>query len=157
MEFDATFLISVISFIVFVFIMNKIFYAPILKIMQQRQDFVMQNFELAKKTKDETKKQTEYREAELEKSRNEARSIIEENSGILKQERSKKINEYKDERFGNISKEKESLRNSAIEAKETLKENVVDIAKQISQKILGDYVSIETINKSQIKEQAQND
>ena len=44
MEFDATFLIAAISFIVFVFIMNKIFYAPILNIMKARQDFVEENF-----------------------------------------------------------------------------------------------------------------
>ena len=40
MEFDATFLIAVISFIVFVVIMNKIFYAPILKIMQENPNIV---------------------------------------------------------------------------------------------------------------------
>ena len=40
MEFDATFLFAVISFLVFIFIMNKVFYAPILRIMQERQKFV---------------------------------------------------------------------------------------------------------------------
>lgn len=153
MEFDATFLISLISFIIFVFIMNKIFYAPILKIMQQRQDFVEQNYNSAKQTKIETEKQTNYRNSELEKSREEARNIISQNSQNLKAERSKKIAEYKDAKYGNISQERDNLRNSAIEAKETLKDNVVDIAKQISQTILGSSVSTDMIDKSQIKEQ----
>lgn len=154
MEFDATFLISLISFIVFVFIMNKIFYAPILKIMQQRQDFVEQNYNSAKLTKLETEEHTAYRNSELEKSREEARNIISENSQNLKAERSKKIAEYKETKFGSISKERDNLRNSALEAKETLKDNVVDIAKQISQTILGSSVSTDKIDKSQIKEQS---
>ncbi len=153
MEFDATFIIATISFIVFVLIMNKIFYAPILKIMQERQSLVEENYNSAKATKLETQKQTEYRNSELEKSREEARSVISENVQNLKVQRSKKIEEYKDELYGNVSKERDNLRQSAIEAKETLKDNVVDIAKEISEKILGSSVSTETIDKSQIKEQ----
>lgn len=153
MEFDATFLIALISFIVFVFVMNKIFYAPVLKIMQERQTFVEQNYDSAKSTRIETQKQTDYRNSELEKSRENARNMISENSQILKAQRSKKIAQYKENLYGSISEEKESLRNSALSAKETLKDNVVDIAKEISQKIMGTSVSTDTIEKSQIKEQ----
>ena len=153
MEFDATFLIAVISFIVFVVVMNKIFYAPILKIMQERQSVVEANLNAARELNEETKKQTEYHNSELEKSRDEARQKIAEASQQFKQERSKEISEYKSELYGNISKEKENLKNSALEAKEVLKDNVVDIAKEISEKILGSSVSTETIDKSQIKEQ----
>ncbi len=153
MEFDATFLIAVISFVVFVLIMNKIFYAPILKIMQERQNFVADNFDYARKTKEETAKHLKYHDEELEKSRTEARLEVAQKSQQLKQERSKVISEYKAELFDNISKEKESLRNSAIEAKETLKDSVVDIAKGISEKLLGSDINPEWINKSQIKEE----
>ena len=40
MEFNATFLISAISFIIFTIIMNIIFYKPIEKIMDERQKFI---------------------------------------------------------------------------------------------------------------------
>lgn len=153
MEFDATFLVAVISFILFVFVMNKIFYAPILNIMQERQKLVEDNFTSAKHTNEETDKKVKYRDDELEKSRDEARNKIAQESQRLKQERSKVISEYKDELFGNISKEKENLRNSALAAKETLKDNVVDIAKDISQRLLGEDINSELINKSQIKEE----
>ena len=59
MEFDATFLIAVISFIVFVLLMNKIFYAPVLKIMQARQSFVEKNYSCAAETKKQTELNTE--------------------------------------------------------------------------------------------------
>lgn len=152
MEFDATFIVALVSFILFVFIMNRIFYSPVLKIMQERQNYVEQNYNIAKTTNLETKKHTEYKHSELEKSRAEARTLIAENSQKLKTERSKKIAEYKESLYSNISKERDSLRNSALDAKEILKDNVVDIAKEISQKILGNSVSTETINKNQIKE-----
>lgn len=153
MEFDATFLIAVISFILFVLIMNKVFYAPILKIMQSRQTFVEQNYNSAKQTREDTQKQDEYRNTELEKSRDEARKIISEQSQKLKSKRSKKIAEYKETVFNNISQERDGLKNSVIETKEVLKDNVVDIAKNISKKILGEYISTDSINKTQIKEQ----
>ncbi len=153
MEFDATFLIAVISFILFVLIMNKVFYAPILKIMQSRQTFVEQNYNSAKQTREDTQKQDEYRNTELEKSRDEARKIISEQSQKLKSKRSKKIAEYKETVFNNISQERDWLKNSVIETKEVLKDNVVDIAKNISKKILGEYISTNSINKTQIKEQ----
>ena len=40
MEFNATFLVSVISFIIFTIIMNKIFYKPLENIMDERQKFI---------------------------------------------------------------------------------------------------------------------
>ncbi len=153
MEFDATFLIAVISFVVFVFIMNKIFYAPILRIMSERQKLVADNFNSARITSEETNKQAQYYDDELEKSRDEARQKVAQKSQELKQERSKIISEFKKELFNNISEEKENLRNSAIDAKEVLKDSVVDIAKEISAKLLGADVNSDVINKSQIKEE----
>lgn len=40
MEFNATFLVSAISFILFTLIMNKIFYKPLEKVMAERQKFI---------------------------------------------------------------------------------------------------------------------
>jgi F-type H+-transporting ATPase subunit b len=153
MEFDATFLIAAISFIVFVFLMNKIFYAPILKIMQERQKFVEDNFNNARTISQETTKQTNYHDNELEKSRENARVKISEKSQQLKQERTVEISKYKEELSNNLLKEKEALKNSAIQAKETLKDSVVEIAKEVSEKLLGEGVNSELINKSQIKEE----
>ncbi len=153
MEFDATFIFAAVSFIVFVFIMNKIFYAPVLKIMKERQIYVEKNYISAKQTEEETKKQREYRDSELEKSRESARSLINENSQRLKSEHSKKINQYKTEQNEHIFVERENLKNSALSAKEVLKDNIVDIAKEISLKILGSDIDAQKIDKSQIREQ----
>jgi F-type H+-transporting ATPase subunit b len=152
MEFDATFLIAVISFIVFVLLMNKIFYAPVLKIMQARQSFVEKNYSCAAETKKQTEERTQYRENELEKSRKSSREMIAQHSQNLKNERNKELAEYKENINFDIVRQKDGLKNSAIEAKDVLKDNVVDIAKDISQILLGESINKENINKSQIEE-----
>ena len=153
MDFDATFLIAVISFVIFVLIMNKIFYAPVLKIMQERQNLVDNNFTSAKETEKEVQKQTQIHNTELEKTRDIARNQVAQESKRIKQESSKVIAEYKSELYEKVQKEKENLINSAIEAKEVLKDNVVDIAKNISDVLLGAEINSAKIDKSQINEE----
>ncbi len=46
-EFNATLIISMISFVVFMSIMNAIFYRPILNIIRKRDEFVSQNYSQA--------------------------------------------------------------------------------------------------------------
>lgn len=152
MEFDATFLIAVISFLVFVYLMNKIFYAPILKIIQDRQALVEQNFQNAHDTKKAVEAQVSHRNNELDKSREEARTLIAEHSQKFKAERNIRIAQYKEQLYSDVVNQREDMRNSAIEAKEVLKDNVVNIAKDISQLILGDAVNKEAIDKSKIEE-----
>ena len=48
MEFNATFLVSAISFIVFTILMNKILYAPLEKIVEERENFISGNYSDAK-------------------------------------------------------------------------------------------------------------
>ena len=55
MEFNATFLATIISFILFVFLMNKILYAPILNIMAERKAYIDGNYNLANENDDKTK------------------------------------------------------------------------------------------------------
>ncbi len=153
MEFDATFIISAISFVIFVFIMNKIFYAPVLRIIRERQNFVDNNFTEANKTNLEVKSRKKIHDEKLEKTRDIARMEVATATKRFKQEGSRIISEYKADLYHNVSKEKENLKNSAIEANEVLKDNVVDIAKNISTLILGSDIDSEKINKSQINEE----
>lgn len=150
MEFDGTFLISVISFIVFVFVMNAVFYNPILRIMKNREDVVENNFNSAVSIKSEILKQENYHSEQLNISRNQAQKTLDFEMQKLKSKKSKIIADYKHNLISNTEKEKDNLRKSALEAKETLKDNVVDIAKSISNILLGDNISQKLINKSQV-------
>lgn len=48
LEFNATFLVSMISFIVFIIIMNAIFYKPILGVIEEREKFINDHYNDAK-------------------------------------------------------------------------------------------------------------
>lgn len=155
MEFNATFLISAISFLCFVFIMNKILYTPVLKIMEERKLYIENNYKEASLLDKQTVEKNDYKNSELEKHRNIAREKVADYSKSLKLQQSKQLAEYKSELFAEIEKDKELMRNSAIEAKEVLKDSVVDIAKEISFKLLGNNVDGNKINKSKIEEEQQ--
>ncbi len=47
-EFNATFIVSIVSFVVFIFIMNLIFYKPVLSIIRKREEYIIDNNNEAK-------------------------------------------------------------------------------------------------------------
>jgi predicted PurR-regulated permease PerM len=48
-EFNATFLVAMFSFVLFILIMNAIFYRPILNIIRKREDYIASNTESVQK------------------------------------------------------------------------------------------------------------
>ena len=76
MEFNATFLISAISFILFTLLMNKIFYKPLGKIMNERENFINDNLNDAKISNDKAEFLLKDKDEKLAKSLIEARTII---------------------------------------------------------------------------------
>ncbi len=152
MEFDATFIIAIISFIVFLRKMDDHFFYPIYCAMSARDTRVAKIYESAETIQKLSDKLLKETQEGLKKSRDEAQAVIAEKTKEFKLQRTQAIAEYREEFFGNIAKEKEELRNSAIDAKELLKDNIVDLAKGISYKLLGDNIDASHIDKSQIRE-----
>jgi len=156
MEFDATFLIAAISFILFVLIMNKIFYAPVFKIMQLRNQTVEDNYSKAEIIKKEVKKQEEYHSSSLDTVRTEARGVLDAAIQRVNSEKSKIISDYKTELGKNAVLEKENLINSAYAAEEVLKDNTAEIAKDISGILLGSEIDCGRIDKQMINIKDEN-
>jgi len=76
MEFNATFLVSAISFLVFVFLMNKIFYAPLENIINEREKLVDDTLNDAKNSRNEAARLLEERESKLTKASEDSKNII---------------------------------------------------------------------------------
>ena len=66
MEFNATFLVTAFSFIVFTLIMNFIFYKPIGNIIKKRQDFIDNTIDDAKNSNAEAEKILHERDSRFE-------------------------------------------------------------------------------------------
>ena len=137
MEFNGTFLASIITFLVFVYLMNKVLYQPMADIVSKRKNIIDENYQKA----DELEKKAESIEAEVEEKLSTARDEAREKYLEV-------IDGYKEQRVGiireaqDISKEElesayAALDNVSNEAKEGLKSKMTDLANDIAEKVLG--------------------
>ena len=72
-EFNGTFLVAMLSFVVFILIMNAIFYNPILGIIRKRENYINSNYEDAKRLKNEAEEFNTTRSAKLEQTQDKCR------------------------------------------------------------------------------------
>jgi F-type H+-transporting ATPase subunit b len=76
MEFNATFLVSAVSFVLFTLIMNKIFYKPLANIMNERETFIHDNLVDANISNNKADEITQDKEKRLAQSMIDAKSIV---------------------------------------------------------------------------------
>lgn len=147
MEFNATFLVSMISFLIFTFIMNMIFYKPLGNIISERQGFIDETTKVARNMSEEADKISADREFQLNKTHDDARKLINDAVSATKDEAQKRTEEAKKLSSDNIMAAKNELYSQAEQTKEALKGNIKELAENISQKILGEYTSINDIDR----------
>ena len=137
MEFNGTFLATIISFIVFVLLMNKILYAPILNIMEQRKSFIDGNYNDVKKNEAKIEKLVQKKEEKLLEAKNEAKEIFNESVDEFKAQKDKIIEEAQITAQEEIEQSKIDLENVSNETKEALKGSMTDLANDIVEKVIG--------------------
>ena len=146
MEFNATFFVSVISFLVFVFIMNKIFYAPLTKIIGQRKELLDTNYNDAKQFNDDADSILRDRDERMsdvdQKSRKLISDKIEEENAKAKDLTFQAFKKSSDE----IQARKSELQKEKEEAMPVLNSKVLGLAESISSKVLGVDVKIQDMN-----------
>ena len=137
MEFNGTFLASIITFLVFVYLMNKVLYEPMSDIVAQRKNVIDENYQKA----DELNKKAETIEADVNEKLSAARDDARKKYGQV-------IDTYKEQRAGIISDAQKTskeeleaaysvLDNVSNDAKEGLKSKMTDLAGDIAEKVLG--------------------
>ena len=75
-EFNATFLVAMLSFVVFIMIMNAIFYRPILNIMRKRDEYINSNYDEAKELSEQAEKLDIKKAETIQQTQNECRTEI---------------------------------------------------------------------------------
>lgn len=138
MEFNATFLIAMLSFVVFIMIMNAIFYNPILGIIRKREDYINSNYEDAKRFDNSAQEFKTTRDAKLEqvqeKCRHEFKTVVD----AAQSEATDKINAAKENSKLAIQGKKNELLDKEQTLKNQIKNTVVkDLASSIATKMLG--------------------
>lgn len=137
MEFNATFIASAISFIVFTLIMNAIFYKPLQKTVSERQNFVDETLKEAKLHTEKSEAIIKDKAKKLEATKHDAKKIIATKSDEVKSQKSAMASEAQQKASQKVDSAKAELQESKDKAQEVLSEEAKNLAQDIASKILG--------------------
>lgn len=137
MEFNATFIVSAISFIIFVVLMNIILYTPLQNIVEERKRTVDNNYNEANVNSEKSTALIKDRADKILKAGQDAKSVINAKSNDANLKRDEITQSAKDEAQQNLEANRVYFTNATQEAKEALKSDVVGLAQSISDKFLG--------------------
>lgn len=143
MEFNATFLVSVISFIIFTIIMNKIFYKPLENVMDERQKFIDDAKSDALNSNNRADAILKEKEDRLNKSVSDSKKLVADKINAANENSKTLTDNAKQKSQDEISSAKSNLQNEALQTSEELKSKVKDLAEVISSKVLGIETHIE--------------
>ena len=136
MEFNATFLICAISFIVFVFIMNQILYKPVAKIVSEREEYIKNNEQKASDARNEADVLIKDREEKIQNANKEAGKLIFDKSNSAKEEKANLINNAQATFKENIENNKNLLLQEKAQANTNISSQVHEMASLIVAKFL---------------------
>ena len=143
LEFNATFFVAMVSFIIFMIIMNALLYKPLARIQKERAELISDENEAKKLTEEKTEKLKQHQQETIEKSKI-----------IAKENFNKKVNEYKIrkeqiiESSKSLAKKDLAISNAKLngderEARLLLKPQIIEFASAIASKVLGYETKVE--------------
>ena len=136
MEFNATFITAIVSFIVFAIIMNQILYKPVENIANKRKNLIDENYDIAQQNSQKKEAILQDRLDKLNNARNAAKEEFSAALDQAKKERNQLEIEAKEKAAGKIENDINILNDNKKEAIEALKKDVINLAQIISDKFI---------------------
>lgn len=136
MEFNATFFITAISFIVFVFLMNTILYRPLEKIVDEREKLITENYNKANELNSEAKNMLEKKAFEIAQAKAKAKNDIDLEYNKDYEKSGNKIREEKENSLNYIKEQKQQLQDESKKFEQDMNQNIEDYARLIKNKIM---------------------
>lgn len=152
MEINATILVSTISFIVFIFIMNVILYKPVMEIMEKRQKYIDDNKNEANQHRKNAEDLIKDKDNKIAEAQRKSRDIVAAKADALKEEKTKVLNDTKDSVNSYFNEQKQSLADQKEEALKNLRGDVADLANRLTTKLMGEGVAFEPLSEQEIEE-----
>ena len=137
MSFNGTFLATIITFIVFVFVMNRMLYRPILGIMEARKNFIDSNYKSASENDAKSDELSAEKEAKLDEAKDDARGKYLETVEEFKGQKAEIISDAQKAANEELERSREELRGASDEAKNALKGSMNELANDIVEKVIG--------------------
>ena len=135
-EFNATFIVAILSFAVFIIIMNAIFYNPILNIVRKREDYINSNNDSAEEFNTTAKEYLNTHSDKIEEKQNECRAKFRSSIEDLQKKSREEISKAKEISKMEIQSQKDSLLKKSDELKTIVNNTIVnDLANSITKKI----------------------
>ena len=152
MEINATILVSTISFILFIFIMNTILYKPVMQIMEKRQKYIDDNKNEAIQHRQNAEDLIKDKDNKIAEAQRKSRDIVAAKADALKEEKAKVLNDTKESVSTYFNEQKQSLADQKNEAIQNLKGDVADLANRLTTKLMGEGVAFEPLSEQEIEE-----
>lgn len=145
MEFNATFLVSIISFVLFTAIMNKIFYKPLEKVMAERESFIQDTLSLAKYSSEKADAIIKDKDEKLTKAAINSKKLISDKISETNKYASDMLTKAKSQSQTDINNAKKELADQETDLKNAIQPEIKHLASLISSKILGFETKVEDV------------
>ena len=152
MDFNGTFFAAIISFLAFVFIMNKLLYEPVHKIVKERNDFINGNYKEAGENNAKADELSKERDEKIVGAKEDARGKYNEILAGFKEQRTDIVKDAQTKSHEEIEQASINLNNVSNEAKESLKWKMTDLANDIVEKVLGYKSEVQGFNNDKVNE-----
>ena len=143
MEFNGTFLVTIVTFITFVLLMDRILYAPILSIMEKRRAIIDGNYKIAQENDAKSAELVSEKEEKLTQAREKAREKYNEILDGFKEQRADVIENAQAESKEKFERSGFELENVSNEVKNALKGSMTNLANDIVEKVIGYHSEVQ--------------
>ena len=135
MEFNATFFVVLISFLLFTYFMNKILYVPISNIIEKRNGVIKSEYDKAKVADEEAAVLKKQKEDILLTSNNEARRYVAEKVDTANSEAKELLLEAKHNSIKNLEIHRDVIAKKSDEVKDKLDKVIETLSEEIVSKV----------------------
>ena len=143
MEFNATFFVAVISFLVFTFVMSKIFYAPLERIVTERKGIVSKDYDDTKNFEMMSDELLKNREIRLSKADDEAGQLLSDKLSEADEKSKNAVELAGQKSVEAVMENSNRLKQEKESAEKSLQGDIVGLAELISSKVLGFEIKID--------------
>ena len=136
MEFNATFIVSLISFCLFIFMMNNILYSPISRVVNERKKYINDNYKMASDNSSQKDAILDQRTQIIKEAHINAKNKIASKKDEFKKNKDIAILNAKQNAKQKVENAINNLEKEKKDAHEELKHQIVGLAQMISDKFI---------------------
>ena len=149
--YAATAVVAILTFLVSFLIIKKVIFKPMIKLLNDRQDLIKSKVEEAEKADEVIKSKEEESRQIIEEARAEATRIVNDAKENAESQSRVIISKANEEASSILLKADDEVKKIKKTALEEVKDEVTDLAVEVSEKVIGEIVSKQTLEELCLK------